>query len=65
MKNVSFEQKKIKLSHIWHFVDNKTQIMQHVLPTEVQQISLLSKYIQQNCKGVFLTCLRICKHGMY
>jgi len=31
MKNVSHEQKKIKLQNKWHFVENKTEIMQHVL----------------------------------
>jgi hypothetical protein len=31
MKNVLFEQKKIKLWNQQHFVENKTEIMQHVL----------------------------------
>jgi len=30
MKNVSFEQKMIKLLSKWHFVKNKTEIMHHV-----------------------------------
>jgi hypothetical protein len=30
MKNVSFEQKMIKLWNKWHFVKNKTEIMHHV-----------------------------------
>jgi hypothetical protein len=31
MKNVLFEQKKIKLLNKWHFVENETKIMQHIL----------------------------------
>jgi len=30
-KNILFEQKKIKLQNTWNFVENKTDIMQHVL----------------------------------
>jgi len=39
MKNVSFEQKMIKLWNKWHFVKNKTEIMHHVW--KMQYISLL------------------------
>jgi hypothetical protein len=31
MKNVLFEQKKIKLQNEQHSVENKTELMQHVL----------------------------------
>jgi hypothetical protein len=31
MKKYLFEQKKIKLWNNWHFVENKTEIMQHAL----------------------------------
>jgi hypothetical protein len=31
MKNVLFEQKKVKLWSKHHFVENKREIMQHVL----------------------------------
>jgi hypothetical protein len=31
MKNVLFDQKKIKLWNKWNFVENKTEIMQHAL----------------------------------
>jgi len=31
LKNVSHEQKKIKLQNKWHFVGNKTEIMLRVL----------------------------------
>jgi hypothetical protein len=30
MKNVVFEEKKIKLRKEQHFVENKTEIMQHI-----------------------------------
>jgi predicted adenine nucleotide alpha hydrolase (AANH) superfamily ATPase len=38
-----FYQKKINSWNEWHFVGNKTEIVQHAL--KVQQISLLPKYI--------------------
>jgi hypothetical protein len=44
MKAVLFEQKNIKLRNKRHFVENKTDIMQHVL--KMQLISLLPKYIK-------------------
>ena len=31
MKNILFEQKKIKLLNEWHFMEKKTEIMQHVV----------------------------------
>jgi hypothetical protein len=31
MKNVLFEEKKLKLQNKWHFVKNKTEIMKHIL----------------------------------
>jgi hypothetical protein len=40
----NFNQKKIKERNQQHFVEYKTEIMQHVL--KVQQISLLPKYIK-------------------
>jgi hypothetical protein len=43
MKNVLFEQKKIKLCNKQHFVENKTEVMQQTL--EIQYISL-SEYIK-------------------
>jgi hypothetical protein len=51
IKNVLFEQKKIKLWSKQNFVENKTEIMQHIL--KMQQISLLPKYIKWICRGVF------------
>ena len=44
MKNVLFEQENIKVQNKWHFVENKTEIMQHVL--KMQYIFLLPKYIK-------------------
>jgi hypothetical protein len=50
-KNVSFEQKKIKLKKKkQYFVEKKTEIMQHVL--KMQSISLLPKHINEFL-GVF------------
>jgi len=43
MKNVLFEQKKLKLGNKQHLVRSKMEIMQHVL--KMQLISLLPKYI--------------------
>ena len=43
-KNILFEQKKIEFWHKWHFMENKTEIVQHILTT--QYISLLPKYIK-------------------
>jgi len=44
MKNVLFMQKKIKLWNKWCFVENKTEILQHVL--KMHQISLFPKHIK-------------------
>jgi hypothetical protein len=44
MKNVLFEQEKIKVQNKWHLVKDKTEIMQHVL--KMQYIFLLPKYIK-------------------
>jgi hypothetical protein len=44
MKNVLLEQRKIKLRSEQHSMENKTDIMQHVLRT--QPTSLLPKYIK-------------------
>jgi hypothetical protein len=52
MKNVLVEQKKIKLWNKWHSVENKTDILQHVL--KMQYISLLPKHIKLISRGVFL-----------
>jgi hypothetical protein len=41
VKNVLFEQKKIKLFNKEHFLEDKTEIMQHVL--RMQQIFLFMK----------------------
>ena len=49
-KNVLFEQEQIQLWNKWHFVENKTVIMQHVL--KIQYISLLPKYIKWVSRGV-------------
>jgi hypothetical protein len=46
-----FEQKKITLWHKRHFVENKTEIRQHV--SETQQIFLLPKYIKLISRGGF------------
>lgn len=43
MKNVLFEQKKIKLCNKQHFVEKETEVMQQAL--EMQYISL-SDYIK-------------------
>jgi hypothetical protein len=39
MKNILFEYKRKKLRSKSHFMENKTEIMQHVL--EMQAVSLL------------------------
>jgi len=39
-----YEQKEINLCSTQHSVENKTEIMQHVL--QMQQISLLPKYMK-------------------
>jgi hypothetical protein len=44
MKNVLLEKKKIKLRNKQHFVENKTEMMQHVL--KMHKISCLPKYIK-------------------
>jgi hypothetical protein len=45
MKHAVFEQKKMKqIMNRQHFVENKTEIMQHVL--KLLYISLLPKYMQ-------------------
>jgi hypothetical protein len=31
MKNTLFKQKKVEFWNRWHFVENKTEILQHVL----------------------------------
>jgi hypothetical protein len=41
MKHMLFEQKKLKLWDKKHFVENKTEIVQHVL--KMQQVSFLPK----------------------
>ena len=47
MKNIIFEQKKIKLCNKLHCVDNKSEMTQHVLKiSKVLQISLLPKYVK-------------------
>ena len=56
MKNVLFEQKKIKLCNKQHFVENKTEVMQQTL--EIQYISL-SEYIKWISKGVFLLAMQV------
>jgi len=43
-KNVLFEKKRIKLCNEGHFVENKTEIMQHVLKGLC--ISLFSAHIK-------------------
>jgi len=44
MKSILFEQKKIKLRNKRHFVENKPQIMQHVL--QMKYTSWLHKYVR-------------------
>jgi len=51
-ENIQFQQKKIMLWKKWHFVENKTQIMQHIL--KMQLISLLSKYIKGISRAVYI-----------
>jgi hypothetical protein len=51
MKNTLFEQKVKQLRNKWHFVENKTEIMQHAL--KMQQISLSPKYIKLISSGFF------------
>jgi len=41
---MSLEQKQIKSSNKWHFMENKTEIVQHVL--KMQSIALLPKHIK-------------------
>ena len=51
-QNLLFEQKKVKLWNKQHFVENKAEIIHHVL--KIMQISLLPKYIKSISWGVFL-----------
>ena len=51
MKNILFEQKKIKLQNKWNSAENKKEIMQRVL--KVQWTSLLPKYIKWISRGIF------------
>jgi len=44
MKNILVEYKKVKLRNKQHFVENKPDIMQHVL--EMKYTSWLYKYIR-------------------
>jgi hypothetical protein len=44
-ENIVFEQKKINLWNKWHFVENKAEIILHVL--KMLFISLLPKYINE------------------
>ena len=65
-ENVLFEHKKIKLWNKWHFVENKTEIIQHVL--KMQHIYLLPKYIKWISRGVFNMCVYVkagCLNGSY
>ena len=47
---VLFAQKMVS-GNKWHYVENKTQIMQHVL--KMQKISLLPKHTKEIYSGVF------------
>jgi hypothetical protein len=44
VKIILIEQEKKNLQNKWHFVENKTEIMQDVL--KMQEIYLLPKYIK-------------------
>jgi hypothetical protein len=44
MKNILFEQRRIKLWNKCHFIENKTEIKRHAL--KMQQIFLLPKHIK-------------------
>jgi len=54
MRNVLFEQKKIKLPNTWYFLENTIEIMLQVL--KIQQISLLPEHIKEISRGVFCVC---------
>ena len=56
MKNVLFEQKKIKLCNKQHFVEKETEVMQQAL--EMQYISL-SDYIKWISRCVFLLVTQV------
>jgi hypothetical protein len=49
--NLLFETKEIKLYQKRHPMENKTEIMQHVL--KMQWVFLFPKYIKIICSGVF------------
>jgi hypothetical protein len=44
MKKLLFEQKNIKILNEWHFVENKTKILQHVF--QMQYFSIIIIIIQ-------------------
>ena len=51
-QNLLFEQKKIKLWNKQHFVENKAEIIHHVL--KIAYISLFPKYTKSISWGVLL-----------
>jgi hypothetical protein len=59
LKNVLFEQKKVKLWNKWHFVENKTELRNHIL--KMPEITLLHKYMKLISRGIFFSCARIGK----
>jgi hypothetical protein len=58
MKEVLGELKKIKLLNKWHFVENKTEITQHVI--KMWDISLMPTHLKRISRGVF-SCIHTCK----
>jgi len=64
MKNMSIiSTRKDNIMKQRHFLRNKKKIMMHVL--KVQQISLLPKYIKWISRGVFFTCVHVCKQRLF
>jgi hypothetical protein len=60
MKNILFQQKKIKLSNKRHFVGNKTD---YPACLKILQISLLPKYLKLISKGVLLCAFTYANEG--
>jgi hypothetical protein len=55
MKNVLFEQEKIKLLNKWHFVQSKTKLMQNILKC----INFLEPQVYEIHFRGFFTCVYI------
>lgn len=62
VENISFEQEKMKLWNKWHYVEDKTVIIQHVL--KMHRFPFLLKHIKLISRMFFNLC-HICKHKLF